>query len=65
MFCVAVAMVTVLAGCGRADGVAPMPTLTLAPPTPAGMEELAPELVPPPEDTGDGLRPDREPAALP
>ncbi|WP_407665382.1 glutamate ABC transporter substrate-binding protein [Mycolicibacterium stellerae] len=46
-------MVTVLAGCGRADGVAPTPTLTLVPPTPAGMEELAPELVPPQEDTDD------------
>ncbi len=53
IFCVAVAMVTVLAGCGRADGVAPTPTLTLVPPTPAGMEELAPELVPPQEDTDD------------
>jgi polar amino acid transport system substrate-binding protein len=51
MLCVAVAMVTVLAGCGRADGVVPTPTLTLAPPTPAGMEELTPELVPPQEDT--------------
>src|SRR3954469_3755453 len=54
MFCVAIAMVTALAGCGRADGVAPTPTLTLAPPTPAGMEELAPELVLPQEDTDDG-----------
>ncbi len=53
MLCVAVAVVTVLAGCGRADGVAPTPTLTLAPPTPAGMEELTPELVPPQDDTDD------------
>jgi polar amino acid transport system substrate-binding protein len=53
MFCVAIAMVTALAGCGRADGVAPTPTLTLAPPTPAGMEELAPELVLPQDDTDD------------
>ena len=53
MLCVAVAMVTVLAGCGRAEGVLPTPTLTLAPPTPAGMEELAPELVPPQENTDD------------
>jgi polar amino acid transport system substrate-binding protein len=51
--CVAVAVATLLAGCGRADGVAPTPTLTLAPPTPAGMEELTPELVPPPQDTDD------------
>src|SRR3954465_14633596 len=51
MFCVAIAVVTALAGCGRADGVAPTPTLTLAPPTPAGMEELAPELGLPQDDT--------------
>jgi polar amino acid transport system substrate-binding protein len=53
MFCVALAAVTALAGCGRAEGVAPTPTLTLAPPTPAGMQELAPEIVPAPEDTDD------------
>jgi len=53
MLCVAVAMVTVLAGCGRAEGVTPTPSLTLPPPTPAGMEELPPELVPVPEDTDD------------
>jgi polar amino acid transport system substrate-binding protein len=51
--CAAVAVATLLAGCGRADGVAPTPTLTLAPPTPAGMEELTPELVAPQEDTDD------------
>jgi polar amino acid transport system substrate-binding protein len=51
--CIAVAVVTVLAGCGRAEGVMPTPVLTLPPPTPAGMEELAPELVPVPEDTDD------------
>ena len=51
MLCVAVAMVTVLAGCGRAEGVAPVPTLSLTPPTPAGLEELPPELVAPPENT--------------
>jgi polar amino acid transport system substrate-binding protein len=53
MACVAVAMVTVLAGCGRAEGVTPTPSLTLPAPTPAGMEELPPELVPAPEDTDD------------
>ena len=51
LLCVTVAAVTVLAGCGRAEGVAPAPTLSLTPPTPAGMEELQPELMPPPEDT--------------
>ena len=53
MLCVAVAVMTVLAGCGRAEGVSPTPTLTLAPPTPAGMEELTPELVAPQKDTDD------------
>jgi polar amino acid transport system substrate-binding protein len=53
LLCVAIAMVTVLAGCGRAEGVAPTPTLSLPPPTPAGMEELPPELVPVPENTDD------------
>ncbi|MGZ6777935.1 MAG: glutamate ABC transporter substrate-binding protein [Mycobacterium sp.] len=53
MFCVAVAVMTVLAGCGRAEGVAPTPSLTLNPPTPAGMQELPPELVPVPHDTDD------------
>ena len=53
LLCVAVTVVTVLAGCGRAESVTPAPSLTLAPPTPAGMEELPPELVPPPENTDD------------
>src|SRR5829696_4208748 len=52
-FCVAVAMVTVLASCGHAEGVTPTPSLTLPAPTPAGMQELPPELVPVPEDTDD------------
>jgi polar amino acid transport system substrate-binding protein len=51
MLCVAVATVTVLAGCGRTEGVAPTPALTLAPPTPAGMAELAPGLVAPQGNT--------------
>ena len=65
MACVVVAVATVLAGCGRAEGVLPTPGLTLPPPTPAGMEELPPELVPAPEDTDDecdltaSLRPSR------
>src|SRR6476620_5471506 len=53
LFCIAVAVMTVLAGCGRAEGVAPTPSLTLSPPTPAGMQELPPELVPVPDDTDD------------
>ncbi len=38
----------VLAGCGQAEFVTPTATLTLAPPTPAGMEELSPEQPQPP-----------------
>jgi polar amino acid transport system substrate-binding protein len=38
----------VLAGCGQASSVVPVPSVTLTPPTPAGMTELAPERVPPP-----------------
>jgi polar amino acid transport system substrate-binding protein len=53
MFYAAVAMVTVLAGCGRAEGVAPLPSLSLPPPAPAGMEELPPQLVPPPDQSGE------------
>jgi len=37
--------VLVLAGCGHAASVMPVPGVTLAPPTPAGMEELRPERV--------------------
>ena len=51
MLCVAVAMVTVLAGCGRAEQVPPTPSLTLPAPTPAGMQVLPPSLAPVPEDT--------------
>ena len=53
MACVVIAVATVLAGCGRAEGVLQTPGLTLSPPTPAGMQELPPELVPPAEDTDD------------
>ncbi len=53
MWCVAVATVTVLAGCGHAEGVAPTPSLTLPAPTPAGMQELPLELVPVPDNTDD------------
>ena len=43
--CVLLTAVTVLAGCGQAASVMPVPGVTLAPPTPAGMEELRPERV--------------------
>lgn len=50
--CIAVIAATVLTGCGQTQSVVPPPVPTLAPPTPAGMEELAPE-PPKPPDTGD------------
>ncbi|MFS0898596.1 glutamate ABC transporter substrate-binding protein [Mycolicibacterium litorale] len=37
--------VVVLAGCGQAASVVPTPGVTLAPPTPAGMQEMPPEQV--------------------
>ncbi len=38
------AAAAVLAGCGQASSVTQTPGVTLAPPTPAGMEELAPRI---------------------
>jgi len=51
--CVAVAVMTVLAGCGRAESLPSAPTLSLAPPAPAGMDELPPVFVPPPQENPD------------
>ena len=51
--CVAVTVMTVLAGCGRAESLPSAPTLSLAPPTPAGMDELPPVFVPPPQENSD------------
>lgn len=46
-----VAAVMVLSGCAKPTSLTPQPQLTLAPPTPAGMEELRPAAsVPPPPD---------------
>jgi polar amino acid transport system substrate-binding protein len=42
------AAVVVVAGCGRPDAITPEPSLTLSPPTPAGMEEIPPQQKPPP-----------------
>lgn len=53
MLCIALTVATTLVGCGRAEGVMATPGLTLTPPTPAGMEELPPELLPVPENTDD------------
>ncbi|WP_082949956.1 glutamate ABC transporter substrate-binding protein [Mycobacterium sp. ACS4331] len=48
--CAAVAAVvlTGVTACGQAPPEAVVPTLTLSPPTPAGLQELAPEIAPPP-----------------
>ena len=35
-----------LAGCGQSESAAAVPVLTLSPPTPAGMEELSPQVAP-------------------
>jgi polar amino acid transport system substrate-binding protein len=48
LLCVVLTAVAVLAGCGHSEYVVPVPRVTVAPPTPAGMEELAPEPVQPP-----------------
>jgi polar amino acid transport system substrate-binding protein len=42
-FGVVLAVAAVLTGCAQASSVAPLPGVTLAPPTPAGMEEIRPE----------------------
>ena len=50
----------VLTGCGQPAPVLPVPGVTLAPPTPAGMEEVPPEPIAPviPDDDCRGsLRP--------
>ena len=39
----------VLTGCGQPQTVAAEPSVTISPPTPEGMEEMAPEEVPPPD----------------
>src|SRR5690242_1664355 len=43
LLCIAVAAATVLSGCGKTEFTGTPPVPTLAPPTPAGMQELAPE----------------------
>jgi len=56
----ALAAAVVLAGCGQTAPVVTVPGVTLAPPTPAGMEEAAPEAVAIPEAERDctaSLRP--------
>ena len=52
-FGVALTAAAVLTGCAQASSVAPLPGVTLAPPMPAGMEEMRPEppQVPPEAET--------------
>jgi polar amino acid transport system substrate-binding protein len=57
---VVLAALVVLTGCGQAAPVIPVPGVTLAPPTPAGMEEVAPapvQPVIPDDDCRASLRP--------
>lgn len=49
LLCAAFSVVVVLAGCGQSEFVASTAVPTLPPPTPAGMEELAPEPPHPPD----------------
>jgi polar amino acid transport system substrate-binding protein len=51
--CILLAAIAVLAGCGRTEAVAPVPTVTISPPTPAGMAEISPEPVKPPASNND------------
>ncbi|WP_371871110.1 glutamate ABC transporter substrate-binding protein [Mycolicibacterium agri] len=46
-------MVTALAGCAEAESLTPIPSLSLPPVTPAGMEELPPKIVEPSQDAED------------
>lgn len=51
------AATTLLAGCAVSQPVTPVPGLSIAPPTPAGMEELAPEPPPVPDPDADSCNP--------
>lgn len=44
---------TMLAGCGATQSAAPVPELSLAPPTPAGMAEMAPDATVAPDSKSD------------
>lgn len=52
-FVVLLATATLLAGCAVSEPVTPVPGLSISPPTPAGMEELAPEPPPLPDPDED------------
>ncbi|BBY44533.1 glutamate ABC transporter substrate-binding protein [Mycolicibacterium celeriflavum] len=53
LFGILVSAALVLSGCGQAASVTSTPSVTLAPPTPAGMEELPPRPVSPPDESED------------
>ncbi len=54
LLCAAVVVAAaVLAGCGHSEPTVPVPVPTLPSPTPAGMQELAPQAARAPEDSGD------------
>ena len=49
--CIVAAAAITLSGCGKTEYIGTPPVPTLAPPTPAGMQELAPEPPQPPDPT--------------
>ncbi|HEX9178343.1 glutamate ABC transporter substrate-binding protein [Mycobacterium sp.] len=60
------AVVVLVAGCGQSDTLTAQPSLTLAPPTPANMQELPPQQNPPSDPNGtcnrtESLRPFPDP----
>ncbi|OBI43731.1 ABC transporter substrate-binding protein [Mycobacterium kyorinense] len=53
MLCAALAIASVLAGCGRSESMVIATAPTLPPPTPAGMQELPPQPPQSPQKSGD------------
>ena len=51
LLCIVIAAAITLSGCGKTEYIGAPPVPTLAPPTPAGMQELAPEPPQPPDPT--------------
>jgi len=52
VLCTLAAVVVLVAGCGQSDTLTAQPSLTLAPPTPAGMQEMPPHQNPPTNSNG-------------
>jgi polar amino acid transport system substrate-binding protein len=57
LLCAALAIATVLAGCGQSASMVVGPVPTLAPPTPAGMQEMPPKPPLPPDNSADSCNP--------